>query len=259
MPNVLEDIIIDTRKAIEERKQYSSAKELDNALKVIKQETFFYDSLLRAPVPAIIAEVKEKSPSHGDFRSKLTIEERVRMYIEAGADAISYVSNRTFFGGQPKFIKQVKQYSSVPVLQKDFVIDEYQIKEAAVNGADALLLIARLVDMETLRTFVTLCKEYKMEPVLELFNEEDLLKAQETTARVYGVNARNLDTLDINKENAYTLLKKIPTNKLAVGFSGVETKEDVENYMNAGARAVLIGSQFMKSNKSIKEFIIQLR
>jgi indole-3-glycerol phosphate synthase len=254
MPNILQNILEDTRQAVELRK-LSSLPSIHN---VLRKQDLFHDAILRSSVPAVVAEIKMKSPSHGEFKSQLSVRERVTLYESAGATAISYVTNSTFFGGKPESIAEIKSHSSIPVLQKDFVIDEYQIREAESYGADALLLIARVLDEKQLRMFVVQCMELGVEPVVEIFDEVDLDKVLKTPARIVGVNARNLDTLVIDKEGACTIIKKVPEEYTVIGFSGVTSKADVDRYVDAGARGVLIGTGLMNAS-DINTFINTLR
>lgn len=254
MPNVLNNIIKDTQVAVEKRKRHDDYLDIPAAT----ENDIFYNAILRAPVPAVIAEIKMKSPSHGEFISELSLEERVMLYEHAEATAISYVSNETYFGGNPSTVTKIKTISSLPVLQKDFVVDEYQIHEAVFYKADALLLIARIVDVVKLRSFVAKCQHLHIEPVVEIYDEDDLRKALDTTARVIGVNSRNLDTLEMDMDKACRIIKKVPSDKVVIAFSGVNSKEDVTKYVDAGARGVLVGSSFMNA-QDITRFMNQIR
>lgn len=256
MRRVLHEIVTDTERALVQRRSEKQLDDLRTKAKK-KESNFFYDAILNAKIPAVIAEIKMKSPSHGTFDEKLSLKERVELYISAGVQAISYVTNETFFGGKPKIVKKIKQLTNIPILQKDFVIDEYQIYEAAINGADALLLISRIIDTSNLVRFVDLCLQYGIEPIVEAYDEADIAKALESSVRIIGVNARDLDTLAMDRVKACDIIKKIPSERIALGFSGISSKMDVNSYIDAGARGVLIGSGFMKA-ENINEFMRSL-
>jgi indole-3-glycerol phosphate synthase len=194
-----------------------------------------------------VAEIKHGSPSAGTFSSQLTVMERVTAYEKAGADAISYVSDTKYFGGSLEELKRITSIAKLPVLQKDFIISMYQLVEAAITQVDAILLIARIVDEKALKSFVNFAQINGIEPVVEVYNEVDLDKALKTDARIIGVNARDLDTFETDINKAAKLIRQIPSHISVIGFSGVETRKDIETYKDAGAKAVLVGSTLMKA------------
>lgn len=224
------------------------------------KKTLIHNSLFMIPgnEVAIIAEVKFASPTNPNLGSREKLLDRVKKYEDAGADAISIITEKHFFKGDTKFISQVKKEVDIPVLQKDFVIDKQQIYESKNIGSDALLLIAKLVDKKTLEDFVELCFSLEVEPVVEVNNEEDLEKAIITNTNIIAVNARNLENFEIDVEKACKLIKKIPDKFIKLGFSGINSRNEVEKYKKAGAKGVLIGTSLMRT-KNIKEFIEGLK
>lgn len=207
---------------------------------------------------AIIAEVKLASPSENDLGKSEDIQTRVRKYEQAGVDAISVVTEKYFFKGDPAFIRRIKKEISLPVLQKDFVINEYQIYESKIAEADAVLLIARLVNVDKLKIFSKLAQELGMEPVVEVNSREDLIKAVKTSTKIIAVNARDLDTFEVNIDKACTLLREIPNSYIRLGFSGVSGRIDAKKYKNAGANGILIGTSLMKT-RNISQFLERIR
>lgn len=207
---------------------------------------------------AIIAEIKFASPTNPNLGSPEDLLDRAREYQKAGADAISIITKKAFFKGDIGFVSQVKKVVKIPILQKDFVIDEQQIYEAAHIGSDALLFIARLVSKEKLKTFVLLAQKLGIEPVVEVFDEEDLKKAVAINTRYIAVNARDLETFVVDIDVACKLMEKIPNKFIKLGFSGIQGRLEVEKYIKAGAKGVLVGTALMKA-KNIKEFIGVLR
>ncbi len=184
--------------------------------------------------------------------------DRAVTYEKSGADAISFITEKKYFKGDTKYITELKIIISLPILQKDFVIDEYQIYEAKKIGSDALLLIVRYLDKKTLQSFVSLCQKLGIEPVVEINSEEDLEKAIATETNIIAVNARNLEDFTIDLERACDLLKKIPGNFIKLGFSGIHSAKEVEKYKDAGARGVLVGTELMKAG-NVGKFLTSLR
>lgn len=207
---------------------------------------------------AIIAEIKFASPTNPNLGSPEDLLDRAREYQKAGADAISIITEKHIFKGDIEFVRQVKKVVNIPILQKDFVINEQQIYEAKSVGADALLFIARLVSEEKLKAFVLLAQKLGIEPVVEVFDEKDLKKAVATATRIIAVNARDLKTFVVDVDKACKLMKKIPNGFIKLGFSGIKSKTEVKKYADAGVRGVLVGTSLMKA-KNIKEFIGGLR
>jgi len=293
MNKMLEKIIAKRREDLRKKKKKISLEKLKEGVKGLWNEKYsgmrFFDSLSVAQNDiAVIAEVKFASPSMGDidlsirphpnplprsgrgqalkgegnelsiFDMSKDLVKRVKEYESAGAEAISIITEQHFFKGDPSFVTIVKNAVALPILQKDFVIDEYQIYEAKHIGSDALLLIARLVDGEMLRRFVFLTKQFGIEPVVEINDEKDLEKAVTTEARFVAVNSRDLDTFEVNVEKACRLMKKIPERFIRLGFSGIQSAVEVQNYKNAGAKGVLVGTALMRTKK-IGDFILSLR
>lgn len=208
---------------------------------------------------AIIAEIKFATPTHPNLGSPSKLLDRARAYKKAGVDAISIITEKHFFKGDIGFVSRVKKVVKLPILQKDFVIDEYQIYEAKIAGADALLFIARLVPEIRLKKFVLLAKDLGLEPVVEIQDEQDLKKAVATATHFIAVNARDLqDTFEVDVAKACKLMRKIPNRFTRLGFSGIHSIVEVQNYANAGAKGILIGTSLMKA-KNINDFLGGLR
>ncbi len=250
MNEMLKKIVEANREDLNLRKKEISQKELEEKLfgitKCLDFRKVFETEF------GIIAEIKLASPSTGDLIMPGQILQIVEDYKKGGAKAISVVTEKHFFKGDIKLIKEVKQKTGLLILQKDFVVDRYQILEARIAGADALLLIAKILDPEQIKEFVELCFELGIEPVVEIYDEEDLIKAQNTKTRIIAVNARDLNTFEINIDRACELINKIPEDFLRLGFSGVNTKEEILKYKKAGARGVLIGSSLIKALDRVK-------
>ncbi|HEX8931651.1 MAG TPA: bifunctional indole-3-glycerol phosphate synthase/phosphoribosylanthranilate isomerase, partial [Patescibacteria group bacterium] len=206
----------------------------------------------------IVAEIKFASPTNPNLGDPKDLLERAKLYAESRVNAISLITEPHFFKGDVSLVSKVKRYVELPILQKDFVIDEEQIYQAKEIGSDALLLIARLVDEDKLKKFVLLCQKLGIEPVVEINNDEDLEKAITTSTKIVAVNARDLETFAIDIDAACDLLKKIPKQFIRLGFSGIVSKKEILRYKQAGVKGVLVGTSLMKA-KNIKEFILSLR
>lgn len=206
----------------------------------------------------IIAEIKLASPTVTYFGSEKDIVKRAVDYELARADGISVITEKHYFKGSPEFIPLIKKRVNIPILQKDFVINSYQIYQAKIIGADALLLVAKIVNKKTLIEFVSLCQEIGVEPVVEINDEVDLKKALTTPTKIIAVNARDLETFVVNVDQACQLMRKIPDRFIKLGFSGIKSVSEVKKYRNAGAKGVLVGTSLMKT-KNIKKFISELK
>lgn len=260
---ILDEIIAATKIRVENQK-----KRIPLSLLVKKpissNRDFFSAVAKKGNKPNIIAEIKLASPLQGRFFSYLTLEQRIKKYEEGGATAISLVTEPSLFKGDLEMIEYAKQISVLPILQKDFIVDDYQIYQAKAYGADALLLIAKILSQEQLKYYVDLCFKLNMEPVIEVANKEELKKALGTNTRCVAINARNLETLTINLKDACQLGQTLPKNKIFLAFSGVKTKSDFELYAKAGAKAVLIGTALMRLDhpelfiKSLKQPLVKI-
>ncbi|MEK7126843.1 MAG: indole-3-glycerol phosphate synthase TrpC, partial [Patescibacteria group bacterium] len=206
--------------------------------------------------PALIAEIKRASPTEGIFLGGKAFSPAkiAKIYEENGANAISVVTDNKYFKGSFEYLKAVKSATkNIPVLCKDFIVHEYQIYKAREYGADAVLLIASILSKEQIISFLGTAKNLGMECLVEIRNEEDLKKVSETSARIIGINNRNLTDFSIDLEITNKLAKLIPKNKIVVSESGVSSKKDLKKLGNR-VDAVLIGTVFMRS-KNIKQLI----
>lgn len=229
-------------------------KKQEVARKLLRRD--FLQAILKPEGIAIIAEIKLASPSSGVLGLDEGVEDRVRNYERGGAAAISVVVDERFFQGSLNLINRIKKTTRLPVLAKDFIIDEYQLYEALVYGADAILLIARILSSEKLKQLVTLSSSLGLLAIVEVNEVDELSGALDSQAKVIAVNARDLDSFKIDLSKALSIGRKIPKERIFLGFSGVNSPEEVKKYQDAGAKAVLVGSSLMKSSdpeKLIKE------
>lgn len=254
-PSILLKIQATKRKEVDRRIKKLSLKRLMK--KVTPSRRDFKAALCRRGL-SLIAEVKQASPSEGvirktDFKPKKI----ARQYEKSGARAISVLTDKTFFGGDLKYLSQVHEATHFsPLLCKDFVIDEYQIYEARAHGADAILLIAALLSEQEMETFMTIARELNMDALCEVHNEEELKNVLATTADIIGVNNRNLHDFSIDLKTTQKLVKKIPKDKVIVSESGINSKTHVKK-LPSQVDAILVGTSLMKA-KSIPDKIEQL-
>lgn len=202
---------------------------------------------LRKPGIALIAEVKKSSPSAGSIAEELDPTTIARKYEEGGASAISVLTESTYFGGELADLIAVKEAVEIPVLRKDFIIGPYQIYEARASGADAILLIAELLDREELADYLGLAHDLGLSCLVESHGREELEKAIRTGAEIIGVNNRNLKTLKVDLDTSIQLIPLIPPDRIRVAESGIRSVEDVESVLGAGADAILVGETLVRS------------
>jgi indole-3-glycerol phosphate synthase len=196
----------------------------------------------------LIAEIKFASPSAGAIREKTDPAKIGRIYEQAGASAISLLTDQKFFHGHLEYLPKVKQTVTLPILRKDFILDEIQIREALIWGADAVLLIVRILSGEQLKELLSLCRENNLAALVEVHDRDDLEKALESKAEIIGINNRDLDTFKINLKTTQELAAVIPEGLIVVGESGIQTRMDLEGLKGTGVNAVLIGSSLMGSD-----------
>lgn len=196
---------------------------------------------------AVIAEIKRASPSRGALRPDLDAIELALVYRRGGAAALSVVTERRFFQGRPADVAAVRGVAGLPVLEKDFIIDPYQVYTAALGGADALLLIAALHDRTNLERLVLACREVGLEPLVEVHTAVELERALAAGAAVIGINNRDLHTFGTDLRVTVELAPLVPPDRLLVSESGIRCRQDVQRLLECGVRAVLVGEALLRS------------
>jgi len=206
----------------------------------------------------LIAEIKFASPSAGIIVKHGDPVQIARTYQKSGAGAISLLTDKRFFGGNINNLPYIKSATSLPVLRKDFIIDPIQVKESFLYGADAVLLIARLLSPRQCSELLATCEEFGLAPLTEIHDREDLEKAVDSGARIIGINNRDLDTFKVNIKNTLDLAPQVPKSCVVVSESGITTQQDIRLLKKKTAvDAVLVGTSLMKSN-NIAEKIREL-
>jgi indole-3-glycerol phosphate synthase len=217
-----------------------------------------FGAALRSRPCAIIAEVKRSSPSKGRIREEFEPVAIARIYAESGAAAISVVTERRFFEGRASFLSEIRRAVQIPLLRKDFIIDAYQLYEARLLGADAVLLIARILDDPCLREFIALSRELGISPLVEVHDEADLEKAVCAGAGLIGINNRDLSTFSTDLGVSLRLAPLVPPGALVVSESGIRSRKDIEKLGTAGIRAFLVGETLMREpdvSRKLKELL----
>lgn len=247
---ILDRIVVARRERIEQAKSERSLSDVKASLVDAAPVTPFDDALAAKPGISVIAEMKRTSPSAGSLDPNLDPILRAGMYCEAGAAAISVLTEEDFFGGSNADLRKVKGVASpkgVAVLQKDFVIDEYQVYEARAAGADAILLIIAILNPSTYSSLLDLTHDLGMSALVEVFDEPELEVALAANPRIVGVNNRNLKTLETSLDVFEQIAPKMPSDALKVAESGMKNADDVVRMGLAGAKAVLVGESLMRA------------
>ncbi len=196
----------------------------------------------------LLAEIKRRSPSAGPLSSRLGIAERAKLYERAGAKLISVLTDGPFFGGSYEDLQEVRQASTLPVLCKDFIIDEIQLDAAKAWGADAALLIVRCLDVPDLARLIAAAYARELVPLVEIATSEEAQRALDAGAEVIGVNVRDLDTLVMSPERAAAVLAELPTRVSAIHLSGLSTPETVAAVARSRADGALVGEALMRQD-----------
>jgi indole-3-glycerol phosphate synthase len=270
---ILEAITKATRIRVEKAKEQHSLEELkekiygvEGMISIHKRNAFAFERAFKREnglkregnAISVICEVKKASPSKGVIAESFPYLNIAKEYVEAGADAISVLTEPDFFQGQDRYLSEISTDVPIPVLRKDFTIDEYQIYEAKLIGADAVLLICSLLEAPTMQRYLKICDELGLSALVEAHTEMEILSAIRAGARVIGVNNRNLRTFEVDITNSLHLRQFVPEDIIFVAESGIRSASDITRLCKAGVDAVLIGETLMRSNNK-KEELAKLR
>lgn len=245
---ILDKLIESTKKRVERTKETKSPKELIKALDGIKlKEPRFKSALESYDGVSVIAEIKRSSPSKGLIRSDFDHMKIAEEYSRCGVQALSILTEPEYFGGSLDYVRDISGVTDIPILRKDFVIDEYMIYEAKLAGADAILLIMAALTDEEYKRFSRTAKELKLDTLVETHNEEEVKRALECDG-IIGVNNRNLATFEENITTCEKLLPLIPDDRVKVAESAVRTHDDYRYLQSLRFDAALIGEAFMRAD-----------
>lgn len=259
--NTLEIIIDHKRTEVAERKALYPVKLLEQSIYFEGQPISLKQYIQRPDKVGIIAEIKRKSPSKGIINPNVSVERISIGYMQAGASALSILTDSSFFGGSNEDLKVARKFNFCPILRKDFIIDEYQVIEAKSIGADAILLIAACLETEQLTGLSEFARSLDLEVLVEVHEEKELKDEIFKAADLIGVNNRNLNDFTVNIETSKRLAGQLPAGVVKISESGIDDPSKIMELRKFGFQGFLIGENFMKHNrpeKACKEFISQL-
>jgi indole-3-glycerol phosphate synthase len=242
-PDILKKIV-ETKKSELKHKKYT-IKELEVQISE-QNESLDFEASLKKEKLAVISEIKKASPSAGIINENFQPEKIARAYMQGEADAVSILTDKEYFKGNIEYIKNLREIITVPVLRKDFIIDEYQIYEARAYGADTFLLIAAILTTDELKQFIETGRNLGMEPLVESHNENELKKSIDAGTKIFGINNRNLHTFEVDINTSLKLFDLIPDNAVKVAESGIKNIKDADLLRKTGFNAVLIGETLMR-------------
>jgi len=257
--NILDKIVLHKKGDVESRKQKVSIEELEKMEGFARKTISLKSKLLNKA--GVIAEFKRKSPSKGIINDHFSSVEITTAYEQAGASAVSILTDTEFFGGADKDLTLARPHLSIPILRKDFMIDPYQIIESKALGADIILLIAACLSISETKILAQKAKSLGLEVLLEVHNEEELGHVNEYVDMV-GVNNRDLKSFEVSIENSIRLAEKIPTDFVKISESGLDAISTIQMLIQSGYRGFLMGEYFMKQENptlAAKDFIGLLR
>lgn len=248
--DVLAAIVAATRRSVDVRRQQRPLAELESAAQAWQPRGTLFEAALRRPASAtrpfnVIAECKRRSPSKGVLRAEYDPVAIARAYADANAAAISVLTEPSFFDGSLDHLAAVRRAVAVPLLRKDFIVDEYQVLEARAAGADAMLLIVAALDDDRLRALLHEAANHGLAVLVEVHTADELKRAQDAGARVMGVNSRNLKTLSVSLDTLFEIARAMDPAATAVAESGIRTRADLDALHASGYHAFLVGEGFM--------------
>src|ERR1700761_8884402 len=260
--NILDKIVAHKRIEIQTAKKNVSYTSLEESEFFHRDVLSFKDFLLDPDRTGIIAEFKRKSPSKGIINDKVSVENVTTGYAAAGASALSVLTDRQFFMGRKIDLVRARKNNKIPILRKDFMIDEYQVIEAKALGADVILLIAAILTPAEIQQLASLAKSLELNVLLEVHNLEELQRSINPNLDAIGVNNRNLADFTVSVETSYQLAEHIPSDFLKISESAISNPETIRQLKKAGFNGFLIGENFMKQTDpgaAMREFVKEMR
>jgi indole-3-glycerol phosphate synthase len=246
MADILSEIEEKTRTDLKKRVREISLSELRNFPQYEKTRLDFKEAILDADSISIIAEIKKASPSKGEIRPDFDPAEIAKSYIDNRVSAISVLTDQPFFKGDLKYLEIISEFSPVPLLRKDFILDPYQVKEARAFGADAVLLIATMYSGTQLSELLAAAKEFGLQALVECYHKEEVDALPWNSIDILGVNNRDLKTFDVDLHRGVKLLQTASEHVATVSESGIHKPEDLVILKDHGIHAALIGEHFMR-------------
>ncbi len=244
---ILDEIISVKKDEVKNLKKNFTLSRFKDSEHFGKPNLSLFNSLNNKERISIIAEIKKASPSKGIIREDFDHFEIADIYMNVGVDAISILTDKNFFKGNITYLNDIAKIKTVPLLRKDFIIDEYQILEAKANGADAILLISEALSKNQISELTFAAKENNLEVLLELHSKEEIEKIDFSQNKIIGINNRDLNTFKVDLETTKNIGAHIPLENILVSESGISTKNSINFVKSTKAKAVLVGEHFMKA------------
>ena len=245
--NILEQLAEHAKERVEEKKKIKSLEQIKLEAMKLKKGDFEFEKALKKPKVSFICECKKASPSKGIIAEDFDYLTIAKEYQEAGADCISVLTEPKWFLGSDKYLEDIANTVDIPVIRKDFTVDEYMIYEAKVLGAKAVLLICSILSEEQIKAYIRICDNLGISALVETHEEAEVQMALRAGARIIGVNNRNLKDFSVDTENSKNLKKQVPKDVIFVSESGLKTSKDILALAEAGVDAVLVGETLMKA------------
>ena len=246
MSGFLETIVTHVKGVVKESKARIPLSEIRNTAEGPRVVRPFREALEAKPV-AVIAEVKRASPSKGEIDLHMDAAKKARLYEAGGAAALSVLTEEKFFKGSLDDLRAVRGAVTLPVLRKEFILDPYQLYETAANGADAVLLIARILAPQQICDFMALAQELHLETLVEVFDEGDIDKIAPFAPPLVGINNRNLKSFETDTTRAGRLATRLPTDTTVIAASGIQDAGDIQHHLKAGISAFLVGESLVRA------------
>lgn len=246
--NILDEIFNHKKSELALVQQRVSVDSLEQKIAHQPVRARFADALVASEQLAVIAEYKTASPSLGDITRTVTVRDVISAYDAGGASAISVLTDKHYFNGSLENLQETARITNLPLLRKDFIFDPYQIYEAKAYGASAILLIAAMLDVSTLQRLTSTARDLQLDIVFEAHTPEDVQAILKCNPSIIGVNARNLQTMEINLTTLEQLVEDIPASAIIVAESGIKNAADARYVKSLGAHAILVGTSLMQSD-----------
>ena len=246
--NILDEIVAKTKSKLEEKKQGVSLEELSSKIDFDNLKVTNFKKSLQNKTEAIIAEIKKASPSAGIISDNFDPVLKSKEYESFGASALSILTEEDYFLGNIQYLIDVKATTSLPILRKDFIVDEYQIYESKLIGADCILLIASILNDEELKNFSETAERLKLDYIIEVHDLEELQRVKHFSNAIIGVNNRNLKTFDVDINNSIELKNFFEGENIFIAESGIKSKKDIEYLQQHNINVFLIGESLMKGD-----------
>ncbi len=246
--NILDEIVLNTKSKLEAKKLETPLEELISRVNKLKIEKSNFKENLVLKDQAIIAEIKKASPSAGIISEDFNPVAKAKEYESFGASALSILTEEDFFLGSIKYLIDVKAISNIPILRKDFIVDEYQIYESKLIGADCILLIVSILSDDELNRFTKLADSLGLDFIIEVHDEEELTRIEDFSNAIIGVNNRDLKTFEVNIENSIRLRNFFKKDNIFVAESGIKNRKDIDKLSKHNINVFLIGESLMKGD-----------